>query len=123
MGKPEFTTLPTPEQIALVRVKVRDLGFTDPNRLPTTTEVLARAQEFGLGPAEVGPHLRLTLTDQPNGDVFWIAMKPISDSGGFPRVFCLRRGGGGRWLDAAYAYPDDQWNLEGEIVFSLRKPQ
>lgn len=117
MGNPAFTTLVEPVDVPLVRIKVRDLGFTE---MPTITQFFARAKERGLDlcPAEVGPHLRLAFKEQPNGDWCWIAMNPISASGGGPNVFRVgRRSGGGHWLDTYYADPGGQWDLGDEIVF------
>ena len=42
------------------------------------------------------------------------------DSDGNPNVFKLNRNDDGKqWLNANYANPDDQWNLENEVVFVL----
>jgi hypothetical protein len=121
MSKDAFTTAKEPIELQLARVKVRDLGFT---KRPTTSAIWARIRELGhdLCPSEVGPRLRLTYEDQPNGDIFWVAMEQITDSRGGPDVFGLeRRGDGRRWLDALWANPDRAWHLDGEIVFVLRK--
>ena len=120
MSKPEFTTLSEPTEIQLARVKVKDLGFTE---MPTTTKLFARVKEVGsLCPAEVGPHLRLAMKDQPKGDWFSVAMEPITDSDGYPYVFFIYRDGDGRrWLNTHCAYPDDRWDLENGVVFCLSK--
>lgn len=121
MGKTAFTTLAETHNVALVRVKVRDLGFKEK---PTTIELFARAKEQGLDlcPAEVGPHLRLALMDQLRGEWVWVAMEPITDSDDYPRVFRVERlDGGEQWLSADYAHSDTCWNLESEVVFCLRK--
>lgn len=120
MSKPEFTTLPESTGIQLAKVKVKDLGFTE---MPTTTELFTRIKEVGsLCPAEVGPYLRLVDKDQPKGEVYWVAMEPITGSVGSPNVFLVGRDDGGeRWLSADYANPVNRWGLEGEIVFCLSK--
>ncbi|MBI4119069.1 MAG: hypothetical protein HY452_02295, partial [Parcubacteria group bacterium] len=120
MSKPEFTTLPESTEIQLARATVKDLGFAEP---PTTTELFARIKEVGdLCPAEVGPHLRLTDTDQPNSSRYWVAMEPITGSGGSPSVFHVRRRGDGvRWLAAICAGPGYRWDLGNAVVFRLRK--
>lgn len=84
----DFTTLPKAEKIDTVRLKVGDLGFTD---YPTTDELFKRAETFGLElcPAEVGPHLRLKDINQPLNEWYYVAMKQITDSGGYPDVFEL----------------------------------
>lgn len=109
------------EAVSLVRLKVKDFGF---GNNPTTDELYAKAQEFGLEPcpAETGPRLRLSNTDQPNGDYFRVAMKQISGRGGSPRVFGLGRYGGGQLvLNYDDARPGRQWDGDDEFVFRLRK--
>ncbi|PIP65747.1 hypothetical protein COW95_00250 [Candidatus Peregrinibacteria bacterium CG22_combo_CG10-13_8_21_14_all_49_11] len=103
------------ENLHLVRLRVRDLGFT---HYPTTTKLFARAKERGLDLClpEVGPYLRLADKDQPLGTWYYIAMEPIAGS-----VFRLGRGGDGLWLSSAWADPDDRWGLDCEFVFSVRK--
>ncbi len=120
MLKPQFTTLAKKKTIYLARAKVGELGFTEK---PTTAELWARIREVGaLCPAEVGPHLRLALEDQPNGDYFWVAMEQITDSRGSPSVFCVRRDDvGRRWLYGDCAGPDNRWGLSYGFVFVLRK--
>lgn len=116
----KLSTAKKQHKVSLVRVAVKDLGFTE---MPTTTELFARAKEKGLGlcPAEVGPHLRLALADQSRGDYFWVAMEPITDSAGSPLVFYLASHDGGQWLDSRCASPVSRWRLGREFVFLLRK--
>lgn len=120
MKSKDLTTLKNAEEIQLMRLKVRDLGFS---KYATTEEIYQRAKELGLElcPAEVGPHLRLKYTDQPLGEWFWIAMKQIAGRDGNPNVFGLVRGGDGLWLNSHRATPRDEWHPEHEVVFSLRK--
>ena len=110
---------PISEIVDIVRLKVRDFGFTN---YPTTTELFAKAEEFGLElcPAEVGPQYRLQQTDQPMDDWFYIGMKPLVASG-FPRVFRLEHDSFGLWLDFRWARPDRSWSLVREFVFRFRK--
>ncbi len=112
------------ERVKFARVKVRELGFTDPKNLPTTAQIWARIQEFGHALCEPGdgPAIRRVLTDQSRDDYLWAAMEQITDSAGGRRVFCVKRGGGGeRWLDARWANPSRGWDLDSEVVFRLRK--
>ncbi|MBI4118748.1 MAG: hypothetical protein HY452_00610, partial [Parcubacteria group bacterium] len=120
MSKPEFTTLPESTEIQLARATVKDLGF---KKEPTITELFTRIKEVGdLCPAEVGPHLRLTDTDQPKNSWYWVAMEPITGSGGVPVVFDLRPSDGGRrWLRTDCIYPDRRWFLGSTVVFRLCK--
>jgi len=108
------------EILDLVRLRVRDLGFT--SRPPTTTELFARAKEFGLDlcPPETGPFLRLADKDQSLGWCY-IGMEPVTDSDGFPDVFSLARYGGELWLRSIWADPDYQWDLGIQFVFRVRK--
>ena len=116
-----FTTLKNPEQIELIRLKVRDLGFKSG---ATTDEIYRKAEELGLElcPAEVGPNLRLQYVDQPLGEWFYIAMKQISDRDGNPYWFKLECSGDGLWLRGGWARPHARWwNPAVEFVFRLRK--
>jgi hypothetical protein len=119
LNSTDFTTNQHPEDLALVKLQVSDLGFTTN---PTTDQLYARALELGLElcPAETGPHLRLQDTTQSPG---WcrIAMKPIADHSSRPHVFRLGRGGGGLHLGNDWAGPPGQWGLDVQFVFRLRK--
>lgn len=116
----DFTTLPNPQNLNLVRLKVSDLGFTN---YPTTDQIYAKANELGLDlcPAEVGPHLRIKNKDQAMDDWYYVGMKQITGSNGYPRVFKLERGADGLWLDGRWARSARTWPPQYEFVFSLRK--
>lgn len=116
----DFSTLKDPASLEIVRLKVRDLGFGEWTAID---KIYKRAQELGLDlcPAEVGPHLRLKDQDQPIGDWPYIAMKQITDSRGYPRVFKLGRNADGLWLGSSEGGPGSRWNLHVEFVFRLRK--
>ncbi|KXK08872.1 MAG: hypothetical protein UZ21_OP11001000430 [Microgenomates bacterium OLB22] len=120
INSPDFTTLPIPQTLHTVRLKVGDLGLSGN---PTTGRVYRKMQELGLDlcPAEVGPHMRLATKDQPLGDYYWIVMKQITDSDGYPNVFRLVRYEDGLWSDARWAGPGSEWNPDDEFVFSLRR--
>lgn len=122
MRNKEFTTLPSAQLLDTVKLRVEDLGFG--KQYPNTDQVYKRAQELGLElcSAETGPHLRLKDTAQPMDDYYWIAMKQIADSGGYPYVFGLRRRGGKLWLRGCWAEPGG-WYPEDRLVFSLRKSE
>lgn len=108
---------PITETVDIVRLKVRDFGFTN---YPTTTELFAKAEEFGLElcPAEVGPQYRLQQTDQPMDNWFYIGMKPLVAS---VLVFSLAHLSDGLWLHDHWARPDRRWPLDHEFVFRFRK--
>jgi hypothetical protein len=121
MGKKEFAIASSETTVDLVIRSVKELGFT---RATPLREIYAKAQEIGLGlcPAEVGPQLRLQYTDQPIGEILWIAMESISVSDGSAFVFRVRRDGGGQWLNASWNDLDDSWNPGDRFVFVARKP-
>ncbi len=116
----DFTTLENSESVELVRLQVRDLGFTNS---PTTDQLYERAEKLGLElcPAEVGPQLRLQYTNQSGGEYLYIAMKQITGSDDSPDVFKLRRSDDGLWLDSDWARPSSRWGLSYRLVFRLRK--
>ena len=120
MKSPDFTTSKKPEQANLVRLKVKDLGFESG---ATLEQIYAKAEELGLElcPPEVGPHLRLELGDQPEGEYFCVSTKQISDSGGRPSVFRLDRDADERWLYGRWAFPGRHWDPGDEIVFRSSK--
>lgn len=97
-----FTTLENPTSLGIVRLKVRDLGFSE---WTTTDQIYKRAQELGLNicRAEVGPHLCLKDKDQPMDDWYFVGMKQIYDSAGDPRVFRVGHGAHGLWLSDRWA--------------------
>lgn len=116
--------LKNPETIDLVRLKVKDLGFTEN---PTTDQLYKRAEELGLElcPPETGPHLRLKYEEvfkreQPMYEYLKIAMKQIPGREGGLGVFLVSRFDGGLWL-GRWAEPGGRWGLDGEFVFRLRK--
>jgi hypothetical protein len=116
----EFTTLKNQEQIGIVRLKVRDLGFESG---ATKDEIYKRAEKLGLEfcPAEVGPNLRLKYTNQPLNEWFSIAMKQIAGRYGVPYIFTLAHREDGLWLSIVWANPDYEWDAGSGFAFSLRK--
>lgn len=120
MKNPDFLAsvkerLKNPEIINLIRLKVKDLGFT---KNPTTEELYAKAKELGLElcPAETGPHLRLKYEkvfkrEQPMNEYLYTAMKQISDSDGNPLIFDIHRHGGGFWLGDRWTHPTSEWDF------------
>lgn len=120
MSKPAFAARTESCEVELVRAEVKDLGFTDPKNLPTTTELLARAKLLGFTTDEpqAGPAARL-VADSKDG--FWVLHEPIADSHGDPSVFRAYRNDGEPDLSASYAGPEAQWGLEAELVLVRRK--
>lgn len=117
MESKDFTVLKSAETADLVRLTIADLGFPDG---ATTDEIYKKAKDLGLElcPAEVGPHLRLSYV---GGGWMYIAMKQITDRGGYPEVFVLGRDGAGLSLHANGAELSRRWYSPYRFVFLLRK--
>ncbi|MFH0804512.1 MAG: hypothetical protein V1896_02840 [Candidatus Zambryskibacteria bacterium] len=117
LNSQDFKTSETQEDLNLVRLTVKDLGF--PNGA-TTDEIYKRAEDFGLElcPAEVGPQLRLSYSE--TGWMF-IAMKQISDRDGYPDVFHLRCVGDWLRMSTGDAAPSCRWNSHDPFLFCSRK--
>ena len=111
-----FSTSKRLESLDLVELRVGDLGFLGG---ATTQDIYYRARKLGLQlcPAEVGPHYRLTHLDQTLNAWKYIAMEPITGSGGGPCVFDVERSAGGLWLDGGWAGPGDGWGAVARFVF------
>lgn len=131
LKKPEFTYAREEEEMLFTDLSPADLGFLTN---PTTTELfdedrLARWSSENLAgykvelcPAEAAIAYRIAYTDQPKGQVVWIAMKPMCDSRRDPGVLSVERYDDGRlWLDAYCADPDGTWDLGPRLLFRLRK--
>jgi len=103
-------------QLDLVKVTVKDLGFTESASLK---QIYAKAKELDLEmcPAEVGPALRLAYVDQSYGEWIYIAMEPITVSDGHLRLFEVSHDDDAPWLFSAYGGPDDIWLLGSSFVF------
>lgn len=120
MGKPAFETAKKPTMLKLVRVQVKELRFTSE---PTFPEICERAKqnELELCPAECGPHLRLSYTDQSMNEWNWIAMEPILDSDGSLRLFDVGRNADGSWLSGRWIDDVSRFFLGDILVFVSRK--
>ncbi len=117
LAKDEFVTLPAARAFDFYKVEVRDLGF---RQEPWTIQVLARIKELGylLCPADAGPQLRMSNSDQLPGDYYWLAMNAIHE-GPSPRLFFIGRSDDGtRWLRGYAANPDFRWVLDAQFVFA-----
>lgn len=117
LENPDFTTAVGEKEIDLIKVSYIELGFK--NDVPLDQKI-ERAKELGLEPCppEVGPQLRLQHKDQPNGEVIWVAMKPIIGSDGSPSVFGVGRLLSSLWLRGQWSPPGDVfWFPGGQFVF------
>jgi len=89
----------------------------------TTAEVFAGAERLGLQkcPAWIGPQLRKDYQDQPQGEVLFMGMEPITVSGGVLRVFDVGYHDSELWLSAHCAAPGCLWAGGYRWVFARRK--
>lgn len=108
------------ENIDLVYFSISELGF--PNGA-TLREIYDRVKKFGLElcPPQVGPELRLNYKDQLENEWLLIAMEPISDRDGDPRLFGVRRRDSESWLNRGHAGFGNLWYGDRRFVFRLRK--
>ncbi len=107
------------EEIDTVSFSVEQLGFP---KGATFQEIYEKAKEFNLElcPPQIGPELRLSYTDQPNGEWLIIAMDPISDRGGAPDLFWVGRARSESWLDTAFGRLSYKWSGDDRFVFRFR---
>ena len=126
-----FTTQPANETILQIVLTPEDLGFTD---RPTIAEMLdnerlarwsaanLRGWRVELNPPEVGPHLAVQYTGQPQNEFLWIAMDRIPGSGGRPYIFYLERNEDDIYsLDAHWTYPYALWRMDYLVSFRLTR--
>ena len=98
-----------PTSIDLYLISVKDLGHNQTTRRDTIYESAARLG-FVSVPAEVGPQVLLQFGDQlAVNEWLTVAMEPIVDSEGLPRVFDVERSEDGCWLVAHYVSPGSEW--------------
>ena len=116
LGKPAFKAADEETEVDLVKVTVAELGFKKGAR---RNQIYERARDLGLElcPPEVGPQLRLQYQDQPNGEWILVAMEPIVDSDGDPKLFNVERNDSELWLNSNWSNPDNFWNADNQWVF------
>jgi hypothetical protein len=120
MSRPGFATATTSRVIKVVRVQLRELGFTD---WVLWSDIIKGAGEVGGArlPAEAGPRIWLELSDQQPGDHFWILMDPIADAGGDPYVFyAVCNDDGERRLLGRHLPPGRRFYPHHGILFAVR---
>lgn len=117
LGK--ITIAKEPSVLDLVRVSVAELGF---KYGANWQDLILRAQELGLSlcQPEVGPHLRLSYSDQPLGEWLAVAMEPNVVSDDHLRVFVVQCSGGGLWLSTYWSDSSRFWSPGRQLVFVRR---
>ena len=115
MSKPIFAARTEPIWVEFVRAEVEDLGFADPNNLPTTTELLARAELLGftVDEPQAGPAACLVAGAT---NYFWVLHRPITGLDDYQRIFDFCCGGDGPNLGTDYAHPGRQWRLGDQLA-------
>lgn len=128
----KFTTSQTKYSLQTVEITVGSLGFL---KGATTTEIYKQAKNLGLElcPLELGPYLRLSYLDQPEGisetafqhqappGAVTIATEKIYEDDSFPKGFYLRRINGDLWLRGYVADDLHIWNPDDHFVFLTKK--
>lgn len=125
-----FVTLSEVTFLETVQVCAKDFGLREGG---TFAEIVERAASHRLAmcPLELGPHLRLQFTDQPEGFVghpstsngappgsIIVASPPLDENGDTPRGFYLRRINGILWLRGYRASPDHVFTEHDLFLFS-----
>lgn len=105
--------------VEFVKVSNAELGY--PNGC-TVEQAFEAAAKFGLELCcpEDGPLARIAYKDQPMGDWRLMAMKPIADSNGYPKIFGLKHNYLGLWL-CCDKYPSNFCNGNIQWVFRRKR--
>jgi hypothetical protein len=125
-----FTTAAVTSVVEVVEVSVGGLGLCGG---ATFVQIVEQAASTGLSlcPLELGPYLRLQLTDQPEGYLgqptsqnrapagsITVASAPLSEDDQTPKGFYLRRIEGVLWLRAYRSWQGHVWSPEDIFVFA-----
>lgn len=125
-----FTTVSEKVVVETVAVTVQSLGLPKGG---TFASICERASSEGLTlcPLELGPHLRLQLTDQPEGSLgkqwpahcapagsITVVSAPLADDDAVPKGFYLRRIEGTLWLRGYWSSPGHVWSPHDVLVFA-----
>lgn len=116
----DFGTFAISRKIRVALVTLGDLGFIG---YPPTDQIFEQTPKLGLEllPAEAGPYARLHDRDQRREDWYCIAMNPIADRYGDPRIFALARDGDALVLNSDWTGHGRHWNLDAPFLFGVRK--
>ena len=119
--QPAFTVARKKIEVDLVAPTVAELGFKNGGK---HSDILERALQLGIAlcPPELGPQLYLQYKDQLVGDNYlFIAMEPIIDSYGKPKVFYIQHNGVTASFRSMECHPDKTWYHFNHLVFVSRK--
>ncbi|MGH7783197.1 MAG: hypothetical protein ACREO5_05075, partial [Candidatus Binatia bacterium] len=121
MKHEQFTTLEQRETALLTVLTPKDFGFTKmaevadlmhPERLAAWSKDNLVSWEITIVPAEVGPHLAIQYTEQPQDEFLWMAMDRIPGYAGRPFLFFVERDDDEvNSLDSHWMYPAAPWPL------------
>lgn len=124
-----FVTSPRTTLLETVEVSAGGLSLGNG---ATFAEIVKRAasNKLAMCPLELGPHLRLQLTDQPEGSVgkprtshcappgsITVASAPLTDHDEIPKGFYLRRIEDVLWLRGYFASADHVYRANDVFVF------
>lgn len=106
-------------EINIKVVSLADLGFNFFHSVPYSN-VCKQGEKAGLKlcPQETGPYFRLQYPEQPDGEWFEVASKPIVDSKGKERIFTLGNKEK-QELTAHYATKIVTWNVNDRFAFMV----
>ena len=128
-----FATSSREYHVQIARLSVAELGFAHG---ATYAQLTIGATNLGFTqcPLELGPHLRLRLSQLPElPDVpsdprsappgsLTIASHPLDDADETPKGFYLRMISGALWLRGYWAPPTHVWNPNDLLVFARSPP-
>jgi hypothetical protein len=127
-----FQALPEATTLQCIETDAAELGLVGGG---TFADVVAAAAVKGWSvcPLELGPQLRLSLLDQPEGAVgvpetrhrappgsITVASAPLDDEDETPKGFYLRRIDGTLWLRGYRSWPGHVWDPGDRFIFGLQ---
>ncbi len=120
LSKPALTISPSMIEINLVVVSGHELGI---RRNATRKAIFDQGLQLSLKlcPSEVGPQGRRQYQNQPMDEALLVAMEPIIDSVGNPKLFLIERIIDGSWLRGHNGQADYFWDPHRRWIFWLDK--
>jgi hypothetical protein len=121
LARPAFAVSRTRQDVDLVSVSVRELGFRGGTARLADIYVQAQKLGFELASAEIGPQLRLQYFDQPIGEFLHIGMEPIRTWSGEAVILVVANGGAGLILVAQDGEAEAAIPVSARFVFVRRR--